>query len=75
MARGLPALPPVSPAVPANCPECRSIVSEPDSEQELPNLLNPREDKELTAKVSAYSCGCGHKFTTVEYEPRPASGS
>jgi len=64
--------------MPANCHECGTLVEEPESRQSLPSVVNPDGEPGLTAHVSVYKCGCGHKFTTIEYEhgtPPPLSSS
>ena len=54
----------------ANCPQCHRLVSKPESEQVFPNVVNPRGDEVLTARVVTYKCECGHSFTTVTYVPK-----
>ena len=68
--------PRVKSATSARCHQCGTIVPEPESKEHLPSINNPAGQHGITAHVSIYNCGCGRKFTTIEYEraqPPPLS--
>ena len=63
----MPICPPLlqsEPAMSAKCHECNTEIAEPESTQVLPT------ENGVSAHVSIYRCGCGHVFTTVEYEAK-----
>ena len=53
----------------AKCPACKTVVSDHESEQAFPSVVNVKGYKGLTAHVKAFTCRCGHKFTAITYEP------
>ena len=54
----------------AKCHACGTQIMEPEGELILPSVVNPVGDKGLIARVLAYKCNCGRRFTSITYEPR-----